>query len=68
MVKITEYQMTIELGVENKPKAYSDDSYPFENLDDRLFEILTYYVIKEEIRNLQIYKERHNRITLMPGV
>lgn len=68
MVKITEDQMTIELGLENKPKAYSGDSYPFEKLDDRLFEILTYYIFKEEIRNLEIYRERHNRITLMPGV
>lgn len=60
--------MTIELGLGEKPKAYSDDSYPFEKLDDRLFEILTYYIFKEEIRNIKIYSERHNRITLMPGV
>lgn len=66
---ITESHMEAEISLNGKPKAYnSDDGYPFEKLEDRLFEIFIYYIFKEEIVVSSIYRERHNRITLMPGV
>ncbi|MBW4079963.1 restriction endonuclease [Paenibacillus sp. S150] len=69
MQPITENEMTVELSLCGKPKAYnSEDGYPFEKLDDRQFEIIVYYIFKEEIQNSPLYKTRHNRITLMPGV
>ncbi|HDR8023560.1 TPA: hypothetical protein QCY54_002476 [Bacillus cereus] len=66
---ITEDQMSAEMSLNTKPKAYnSEDGYPFEKIEDRLFEILIYYIFKEEIVSSPVYNTKHNRITLMPGV
>ena len=65
----TEESMRKELEeARNKPVAYdAQRTYPFWELDDRVFEILLYQVFAEDIR-VEHFKDRYDACTLMTGV
>ena len=60
-------QIKIELDNYIRPKAYENQSFPYNNLDNRQFEILLYYLFKEKIRRGE-YKEKFDNVHLMQGI
>jgi NACHT domain len=61
----------IEVQIANaqKPSALSNYSYPFNDLDDRIFEILTYSIFKKRIETEDFaLNKRFDDVSLMQGV
>ena len=71
-LNISQYkQEEIEIIISNANKAiaFSNLSYPLNNLDDRLFEVLTYSIFKNRIINEdKKLKKRFDDVSLMQGV
>ena len=62
----SEQEIEYEILPENKPPAYTNSGYPYNQLDDRQFEVLVYYVFSEEIKQGKLV--RFDNIALMQGV
>jgi hypothetical protein len=62
-------QSEIEVLIANakNPIALSNYSYPLNDLDDRIFEILTYSVFKRRLAD-KAFKNRFDDVSLMQGV
>ena len=54
--------------IRNKPTAFATEkTYPYWELDDRVFEVVVYHIYSEDIRTGH-YKEQFDSCTLMTGV
>jgi len=60
-------QIKNELDNYTRPKAYENQSFPYNNLDDRQFEILLYYLFKEKIKRGE-YEKKYDNVHLMQGI
>jgi len=68
-MQISQEQIEVIIANANKPRSNSNFQYPLNELDDRLFEILTYSIFKKRIESNDINLiKAYDEIHLMQGV
>ncbi len=67
MKRIEPEQIQEEMASFSKPTAYENQSFPYNDLDDRQFEILLYQLFKERIKKGE-YSEKFDDVYLMQGI
>ncbi len=67
--EIKQEEVEVLISNSNKPRAFSNISYPLNDLDDRIFEVLTYSVFKKRLASGdKILSKKYDDIVLMQGV
>jgi len=68
MIEIQQDEIEIIISNAQKPKSIANSGYPLNDLDDRIFEILTYSVFKKRLVVEKPLKKRFDDVILMQGV
>ena len=66
--KMNEDTLEVIIGNSEKPIAHSNRSFPYNNLDDRAFEILLYRIFKSQLSAFDNKHKTFDNIDLMQGV
>ncbi|WP_264522964.1 NACHT domain-containing protein [Flavobacterium sp. N502536] len=67
--QITDSEITENLTFYSKPNAYTDQSFPFTQLNDRVFEIMLYQIFQLRIETKDSsLNEKYDGVSLMQGV